>query len=1696
MTAAGVASLVAASLLASSAHAAPGDLDPTFSGDGKLTVDFGRHEEAFGVAPDPAASDAIVAAGFTADGPDGGNSDVAVARITSTGGLDPTFSLDGLVTTDISGSNDRAFDVAVQSDGKIVAVGSSVSAADGPSVLALRYNADGTLDPSFSSDGIVLLPIGPAATGVAIQPDGMIVVAGAGASGTDMVVARLEADGDLDPSFSGDGVQTVGFLPCAFARDVALDASGRIVTVGGNCDHAVGVRLTADGSVDGRFQAALDDLPVATGVAVDADGRPLVPGGSGIADAFAVARLQETTGDLDTTFAGDGIWEASFSGGRSAEALAQQPNTKLVAAGYVGALGSGSVDFVMARVLADGTADGEVGGGTGFVTTDFGAEDVGRAAGVQTDGRIVLAGSSLTLGFGDFAVARYLGDDPTKPETTITSGPADGSSITDATPTFTFTSSEPGSTFECRVDSEAFTACTSPQTTAPLSDGQHSFAVRAIDASGQADPTPATRTFTVDTVAPDTTITSGPVDGSTITTATPTFAFTASEPGAGFQCRVDSAAFGACTPPHTTPALADGQHTFEVRAVDAAGNVDANPATRTFTVDATPPDTTITSGPANGSATNDNTPSFGFTSEPGATFECRLDGAAFAACTSPHTTTALTDGQHTFEVRAVDGAGNPDPTPASRTFTVDTAPPNTQLSSTVPFWTNDPTPTFVFDSADGNHFECRIDSAAFAACQSPHTVGPLADGPHRFEVRALDAAGNVDPTPAAHDFNVDTVPPNTTISDGPADGSTITDTTPTFSFFTFEFPPATFLCKVDGGSFGGCTSPHTVGPLSPGAHFFRVAALDAAGNQDPTPALRSFTVAQSLGCPSTVGLPMVELRIAPGAPAGACFKATDLGSRDEYLAPKNQKVLANGLLIEPVSGVAIKATLNDYGKGGRCVTVKSLNQSGGAGKATIRITGSNTNVTTVSAPVSWSFCTPNPLPSPFSLKPQTLKISGGTLLGLPVGGADVPLTITHDAKALVPLRVQMPEPLASLFDLAGVMSTEGGTVTTSNAAGLSLDSFAASFSGTEIPLGLFRLRDITLAYERQGNDDVWKGEFGLVFPDINAGALQGSIAVKNGSFAGGHVTIPTEIPIVPPLVFLESVSGDLTVEELQGQSPQLTITALVRGGPLISTPWGNVRLATLNGEATIFFDPPAKSCFETIGKQCVEKPYFGSNATLHVLGIPLGGVHYLLGAQQMRWGGSFDKTFLDVAGFKLRAYGAFNGRLDWDGAFKGSFSGTVCLLVLGCPGGKGIYSNWGVSACGKVFESKDWSGWGGWVRYTGQWGTFPGCNWNKVRSYHPRAVVGRPGGVSGRATPALTVPHGLRRVIFEFDGSGAPPQLEVTDPSGRTFTTPTETTIADDYAWLIDPSASAAFLVLDGPAPGRWQATPVAGSAPLTAISRFEPLPANPVKRARVTGQGHDRELHYSVVPAQGQRITFVEESAGADRVIGRARGARGSVDFSPAEGPSGRRTIIAEVERRGIPLPRIEATTYKAPPPILPKAPRLRVRRAGSTLVANWTRVARATAYRVIVTFSDGHQIFRFTTDRTQSFEGLTRRMGARVEVRGVTAGLRPGRTGKARLDPLPAVRAPDRVSVGALRGHGVSVGCTASADGVCEVRLMRGRKLVGKGDAEVAYDQTAKVRVRLSKRARREVEPGDRLRLVTRLPGEKERVVRILVR
>lgn len=373
----------------------------------------------------------------------------------------------------------------------------------------------------------------------------------------------------------------------------------------------------------------------------------------------------------------------------------------------------------------------------------------------------------------------------------------------------------------------------------PLADNTYYWQARAQDGAGLPSPWTASRSFTIDNVAPTTSITSSPASPSNASGGS--FAFSANESVTGYQCKLDAGSYAACSSPAPYSGLPDGAHTFSVKAVaDLAGN--AGTATSFgWTIDTVAPNTSLTSTPP--SLSNSTAPSFAMSAtEPGSTFECSLDAAAYASCSSPKAYSGVADGPHTFSARAIDTAGNIDPTPSSYAWTVDATPPDTTIGPSEPApLTTATSATFdVTATEPGSTLECKLDGGAFVACVSPKSYSGLADGSHTFQARGIDAAGNTDPSPASYGWTVDTTPPDTTIgpTEPPADSAS---TSATFDVASTE-PGSSFTCRLDAGAYSACTSPVSYSALTDGSHTFAVKATDPAGNTDLTSASYSWEV--------------------------------------------------------------------------------------------------------------------------------------------------------------------------------------------------------------------------------------------------------------------------------------------------------------------------------------------------------------------------------------------------------------------------------------------------------------------------------------------------------------------------------------------------------------------------------------------------------------------------------------------------------------------------------------------------------------------------------------------------------------------------------------------------------------------------------------------------------------------------------------
>jgi uncharacterized delta-60 repeat protein len=392
-------------------------LDPSFDGDGRTsTLVSSNHVEGVAVQPDGM----IVSAG--------GGSNFTLTRHDADGRLDGTFGDEGIVTTDLGGS-DIAMDVALQpDDGKIVVAGKS-----GSDWAVARYLPDGTPDADFGAAGVVKTDFDAgfdAANGVAVDAEGRIVVGGNAAISppvccvqNDLAVARYEPDGDPDPTFGGgDGLVTTDVgTDSDLGNDIAIDADGRIV-LAGQVDQSGGsviVRYDSEGNVDPTFGGGpvvtdLDAGAVFKGVAIrPADGKIVLAGfaSSGISEHdFALAMFDED-GELDTSIGDSGLVTTDVSAGQVfandfAEDLAIQADGRIVLAGTN--TSSTFNDLAMVRYTDRGEVDESFGGdGEGILIVDFhGGRDRGNDVAIGPDGKAVAAVDAANG--GSFALARAL----------------------------------------------------------------------------------------------------------------------------------------------------------------------------------------------------------------------------------------------------------------------------------------------------------------------------------------------------------------------------------------------------------------------------------------------------------------------------------------------------------------------------------------------------------------------------------------------------------------------------------------------------------------------------------------------------------------------------------------------------------------------------------------------------------------------------------------------------------------------------------------------------------------------------------------------------------------------------------------------------------------------------------------------------------------------------------------------------------------------------------------------------------------------------------------------------------------------------------------------------------------------------------------------------------------------------------------
>ena len=460
---------------------------------------------------------------------------------------------------------------------------------------------------------------------------------------------------------------------------------------------------------------------------------------------------------------------------------------------------------------------------------------------------------------------------PTAPAIT---SPTSGTNSNDNTPTFTGTG-EPGSVVKVYDGTIVIGTTTVDNSgnwtftpTTPLTDGNHSITVTVTDAGGNTSSASPAVTFTADTSAPLAPVITSPASGTNSNDNTPTFTGTG-EPGSVVKVYDGTTVIGTTTVDNsgnwtftpTTP-LTDGNHSITVTVTDAGGNTSPASNAVTFIADTSAPLAPAITSPLSGTNSNDNTPTFTGTGEPGSVVKV-YDGTTVIGTTTVDNsgnwtftpTTPLTDGNHSITVTVTDAGGNTSPASNAVTFIADTSAPlapaiTSPLSGTN---SNDNTPTFTGTGEPGSVVKV-YDGTTVIGTTTVDSSGnwtftpttPLTDGNHSITVTVTDAGGNTSPASNAVTFIADTSAPLAPAITSPLSGTNSNDNTPTF---TGTGEPGSVVKVYDGTTVIGTTTVDNSGnwtftpttPLTDGSHSLTATSTDAGGNTSAASPAVTFT---------------------------------------------------------------------------------------------------------------------------------------------------------------------------------------------------------------------------------------------------------------------------------------------------------------------------------------------------------------------------------------------------------------------------------------------------------------------------------------------------------------------------------------------------------------------------------------------------------------------------------------------------------------------------------------------------------------------------------------------------------------------------------------------------------------------------------------------------------------------------------------
>jgi hypothetical protein len=703
------------------------------------------------------------------------------------------------------------------------------------------------------------------------------------------------------------------------------------------------------------------------------------------------------------------------------------------------------------------------------------------------------------------------------------------------------------------------------------------------------------------------------------------------------------------------------------------------------------------------------------------------------------------------------------------------------------------------------------------------------------------------------------------------------------------------------------------------------------GEQNPRIFLEGLpdpSVSLHVTLPSIPGLPAPPgTTPAPPVPPAACrlltFAAVDVIA-DACLVRQGDTYIATG-------GVKINGLRIELGSGKLKFDIKKRQITSSGASVTVKVG----DTVLFKDDINWT------LPKGSIASLGTFDISGGgALIGFPLKGSiEIKL---RGGGVEIPVHLGLP----ALF--GGV--TGDVTVRADNVAGVHLRELHVRVGDALI--GPLEIKDLFFDYDA---DNVsWQGGAKVILPPQPPGpSIESKIGFSHGDldFLSAELTLPPGVFLDPFAVTqLKKIRFSLKTQP----SLQLKGGITVDAGPEIA----GVSAIRVDGDLTFNLGDPISVRID---------------GRLSVVSIPLATAFF-----ELRTNG-----YIALGGHLGYEFSGFSATADVKGfLFKSDFSleagAQICLGDLGCAGGEAVFSSNGFAGCVKTFAADFGAGY--------KWGEgldimFTGCDIGPYRATASAAQAGAP--------RSVTFAGGLPSGVVAVTGQGAPPHVALVGPGGaRVEDTPgTKSQTATSLAFH-NPQTNTTYFVLKSPAAGAWSVEPAADSAPVTGVQAADglkdPKVTGSVKRA---ASGRGRVLSYNVTPLPGQKVTFAEQGKGAARPIGGVAGdGRGTVRFTPADGPGGTRKIIALVSSYGKPRTQLTIASYVAPPPARPATvKRLKARRSGTKLAVTWAKASNAARYELRATLSDGRRLLVRQKGLRFSIPGVASRTRATITVVGL---------------------------------------------------------------------------------------------------------------